>query len=440
MPWQRQVVDTCLEVDADGTYVYSTVVITVPRQSGKTTLLRPIFLHRCLTTPRASTWLTAQTRNDARDLWENTVEVVEDSALGRLASVRRANGNEHLMIRQTKGKLRVFAPGERALHGKTTHTVGVDEVWAFTGDQGEALDQAIVPTQLTIPGAQLYKVSTAGTAKSTWFRATVREQRALIDEHANNGTAYFEWCVPPDCDDPTDFATIAAHHPALGHTITERSLRSSMVKLKPAERARAFGNYWVSSDDYVIAPALWEAARTHDPITGRIALAAETSVDRSHSVIVAAGHLADGRTAVEVVDCRDGSAWLAPRLVELVRRHRPAAVVIDPYGAARATHKALAEDRRNRIPLHADYTAGDYVMSCAEMLDGLTDGTLAHRSSKRLDAAVRALTARTVRDQQAFGRAVSDDGDSPAAAVAAALALYGHLHPPAAAAAPVVRS
>lgn len=437
MPWQRIVADTALEVGPDGHYAYGTVIVSVPRQSGKTTLLRPVFTHRCLTTRRASTWITAQTRNDARDLWDNTVEVIEDSPLGPLVSVRRTNGSEHLQVDATRGKIRIFAPGERALHGKTTHDVAVDEAWAFDEEQGTALDQAIVPTQLTIPGAQTWIVSTAGTARSTWFWDMVREQRELLDAGTPSGSvAYFDWGVPPDSTRPSDFDVIARHHPALGYTITEASLRIAVERIKrPGERARAFGNFWVSTDDHVIAPALWEAGRTHDPITGRISFGAETSADRSHSVIVAVGTLADGRAAAEVIDVRDGAAWLTPRLLELTRQHRPVAVVIDPYGPARATYAALDRERRTRVPLHREYSAGDYVMSCAAVTDGLTDATFAHRSSKRLDASVRALTARTVREQEAWSRAVVEDGerkgDSPAAAIAAALALYGHLHPPA---------
>ena len=39
MPWQRQVFDVALEVDEDNRYVYREVVVTVPRQSGKSTAL-----------------------------------------------------------------------------------------------------------------------------------------------------------------------------------------------------------------------------------------------------------------------------------------------------------------------------------------------------------------------------------------------------------------
>src|SRR5882757_3936768 len=64
MPWQRHVVDVACEIDPEGLPVHRLVVVTVPRQSGKTTLWGPLALHRLLTVADASVWLTAQKRND----------------------------------------------------------------------------------------------------------------------------------------------------------------------------------------------------------------------------------------------------------------------------------------------------------------------------------------------------------------------------------------
>ena len=49
MPWQRHVADVALEVEpSTGRLRYRRVVLTVPRQSGKTTLMLATFLHRSL--------------------------------------------------------------------------------------------------------------------------------------------------------------------------------------------------------------------------------------------------------------------------------------------------------------------------------------------------------------------------------------------------------
>ena len=49
MPWQQRVADTALEVDpGTGRLAYREVTLTVPRQSGKTTLILALAVHRAL--------------------------------------------------------------------------------------------------------------------------------------------------------------------------------------------------------------------------------------------------------------------------------------------------------------------------------------------------------------------------------------------------------
>ena len=62
--------------------------------------------------------------------------------------------------------LRIFAPLPAALHSKQSDLVVVDEAWAHDLERGRQLDQAIVPTQATRSGAQVWKVSTAGDESS----------------------------------------------------------------------------------------------------------------------------------------------------------------------------------------------------------------------------------------------------------------------------------
>jgi hypothetical protein len=427
MPWQRQVAATALECDAGGVLRYPLVVVTVPRQSGKTTLLRPVFARECLFRQDASTWLTAQKRGDARDTWLGIVKVLERSSLAPMLSVRRANGTE--AVNWANGsELRIFAPSEEALHGKTTRLVGVDEAWAFDAVQGTALMQAIVPTQATQPGAQVWIVSTAGTARSQWLRAMVEQGRADSGK-AGGGVAYFEWSIPEDAD-PTDLDVYAAHHPALGRTITRRSLSAAMDVMGPAEFARAYGNLWTTSDAFAIAPELWEGCRTHEPFAEHapIAFAVETAADRSATVIMAASQLADGRTAMEVVEHRGGVAWAIERVRELAKRHRPVAVVIDPIGPARPVWTGLTE-RRPPVTSVADFGAAELIAAQTELLDGLTGRRIAHRSHERLDAALAAATIRRVREVEVFSRQVAADGASPAALIAGMLALWGLSHP-----------
>src|ERR1035437_1162136 len=53
MPWQRLVADVGLELLPNGLPAYRTAIFTVPRQSGKTTLLLALVIHRAIFWPRS---------------------------------------------------------------------------------------------------------------------------------------------------------------------------------------------------------------------------------------------------------------------------------------------------------------------------------------------------------------------------------------------------
>jgi hypothetical protein len=188
MPWQRQVNDVALEVDDDGRYVYPLVVVTVPRQSGKTVDYSVVAQHRAFTVPRGRVWFTMQTGQDARD-WFINEHLPLLSAFESRLHIRRANGSEMTRWHHSGGTFRPFSPAPDALHGKTTDLVIVDEAWAFDLVRGRELDGAIVPTQATRRGAQVWKFSTAGTAASTWLLVAVEQGRAAWRLPRTEGSA-----------------------------------------------------------------------------------------------------------------------------------------------------------------------------------------------------------------------------------------------------------
>jgi Phage terminase-like protein, large subunit len=110
LPWQRLVADVAGEVDpATGRMAYEMVLVTVPRQSGKSTLVRALGVQAALA-EGGRAWYSAQTRNDARDGWMDAVEAVTRSPLAPAVQVRLTNGSEALRVSSTGGTFRVFAP------------------------------------------------------------------------------------------------------------------------------------------------------------------------------------------------------------------------------------------------------------------------------------------------------------------------------------------
>ena len=308
MPWQQQVADTALEVDAQGRYCYRLVVVTVPRQSGKTTLFSAVGEHRALVLPGGRVWYTMQTGQDARDWFLNEHVPLLTPFDGQL-TVYRGAGSERARWRSSGGIFRPFPPRPDALHGKTSDLVVVDEAWAFDPDRGRDLDQAIVPTQATRPGAQVWKLSTAGTDLSTWLLSSLELGRKAVQADRREGLAYFEWSCPEDLD-PCQPASWPRFHPALGRTISADAMSAALELLGPDDFARAYGNRWIHTGGRIIPLDRWLGAADLEqqlPRAGGLVLAFDVALDRSDAAIVACWRGPDGAAHLEVSDRRPGA-------------------------------------------------------------------------------------------------------------------------------------
>jgi hypothetical protein len=423
------VADVALEVDETGRFFYQLVIVTVPRQSGKTTLFGTVADHRALIVPGARCWFTQQSGKHAVDWLINEHWPLLAPFVPKV-HLRRAAGSEHIKWLPSGGLIRPFPPTPDGLHGKVSDLVVVDEPWAFDQVRGTQLDQAIVPTQATRPNAQVWKVSTAGDATSTWWLGTVEAGRAAARADRRDGVAYFEWSCP-DGLDPTDPVSWPLYHPAYGRTVGPDSMSAALEILGADEFARAYGNCWVSTTARVIPLAAWRQAAEEPadlPEPGGLALGFDVAVDRSDAAVVAAWRDPAGIAHVEVVDYRAGVGWLSDRVPELVAKWRPRAVAYDAAGPALDVADVLT---RAGVTLEG-LKARDYAAACLSLLDGLAADppALRYRPHPALDAAANDATRRALGDAWAWGRRTS--AGSLAALTAATVAIWGFDHAPAA--------
>ena len=429
MPWQRHVLDVGLEVDEAGRFAYQLVLVTVPRQSGKTTAFSMVMHHRALMVPRARVWFTQQSQKDAVDFLINEAWPLL-APLGSEVHLRRAAGSEHIRWRRSAGMIRPFAPNSDGLHGKISDMVAVDEAWAFDLQKGRDVDQGIVPTQATRPNAQVWKLSTAGDASSTWWLGSCEQGRAAATAGLTSGVAYFDWSCPLELD-PCDPGSWPLFHPAYGRTIGESSLAAALLTLGPDEFRRAYGNQWVSTTVRVIPLAAWRAAAEPEqqlPEAGTVALAFDVAVDRSDAAVVAAWRDDAGTAHVEVVDHRPGVGWLPERLGALVDRWRPLAVGYDAAGPALDVADVAV---RAGLEL-AGLKAKEYSAACAGFLDALIaePAKVRYRPHPALDAAVNDAARRALGDAWAWGRRQSAGSLAPLTAATVAVWAYDHAPAP----------
>lgn len=433
MPWQRHVADVALEIlPGDGPPVpaYRTIVLTVPRQSGKTTLQLALFVQRCIGWASArreaqTVVYAAQTRNAAREKWTEHVKMFGASPISRRVGwdLRAANGSES--VRFTNGsRWMITANTETAGHGLTLDLPCLDEAFAFTDDR---MEQALRPAMQTRPAAQLWIVSTAGTAASVFLKAKIEQGREAVAAGTDRGLAHFEWSAPDDAD-PDDPETWAACMPALGHTVDLETIRADHATIPPGEWRRAYLNQWTDTADLVIPAHLWDLCANPGPLTGPMYVAADIAPNRDSATIAIAGGCHDPATVgAHIVEHGPGVDWLAPALMRIVRDVRPAGMVIDAGGPIRS----YLDDMRARfpVPLIATTTA-DYAAACGRFVDEIAAGTLAHRADPPLQNAVRAAVRRPMGDAWAWGRKLAAADVTPL--VAATLAVWGYRNRPAA--------
>lgn len=425
MPWQQHAVDVALETDPDtGRLVYRDVRLTVPRQSGKTTLILPVVVWRAIAAKslggRQNILYAAQTRQKARKKWEKDYLAALAGCRplrGRYA-VRLSNGDERVTF--TGGStFGVESTTENAGHGETLDMAIQDEAFALVDDR---MEQAFRPPMVTRPSPQYWVVSTAGTKTSTYLRRKVDEGRAAVEGGVDRGVCYFEWSADPELD-PADPATWRTCMPALGHTVDEDTIRGELEGMDATEFARAYLNLWQAEVITSVIPLAWWRA-TADPeagIDGRPVFAVDVSPMATRAAIVAAGRsTVDGRTHVEVIAVGDGTDWVVPRLVELQLRHEPRAICLDDYGPAGSLVQPLADVGITPLVVSARHM----VQACGGLYSAIRDRGVTHLDDPLMAAALKGAGTRQLGDSWAWKRRTSSSDITPL--VAATIAVWAH--------------
>jgi hypothetical protein len=397
MPWQRQVVDTACELDpVTGLPAYREVMVTVPRQSGKTTLFLAWQLDRCLNwgVPQRSAF-TAQDGQSAKEKWRDELfPLIESSELAPLVRKVTVGAADTAIHFKTGSFVRVLSSSPSAGHSKTLHQAVMDEVWH---DQDDRREQGLRPAMITVADAQLLVCSTAGTMASTVYNRKVSTGRQSVADDTGEGLAYFEWSAPDDWD-PDDEDSWWEFMPALGRTIGPEAVRAEKVAMDPAEFRRAYGNRPTGAMDLVIPYETWQLVSDPQAQPGAsFCLGVDVAEDRGSAAIVAF----DGRV-FELVDHRPGTAWVEERCDELTTKHG-CRVARDAGGPAGSLTLKNCEDLSGK----------QVVQACGSIYDAILDGQVRFRADPAFDAAVEGAAKRPVGDNFVWSRKGSTTDVTP---------------------------
>lgn len=441
MPWQQQAADVALEVDPrTGRLVYDDVRITVPRQSGKTTILLPNVLTRW----QASRWLGgpqtmlyfAQNRIKARRKWEKTFlrTMKQCKFLSGMYDVKLSTGDEHIDFNDGSS-FGIDSTTESAVHGDSLDWAAQDEAFALPDFR---MDQAVIPTMATRPSPQFWIVSTAGNDESVYLWDKVTTGRDTVLAGSPGKTCYIEYSAPEDLD-PEDYGNRDVWYscmPALDITIPVDAVQSAYDKMSRTEFARAFLNIWPDEVINTKIPLGWWRACA-DPaasIAGQPVFSVDVSWDRSTAAIIAVGRAVTdpNRVAVEVVDYRpgQGTRWVVPRLVQLMHTHHGRGVALDAFGPVTSLVRPLVEVRLEPVVPGTNRM----VAACGALFDAARDRVLMIRSDDAhpkgdpiLESALKVSATRKLGDSWVWSRDGSKGDISPLVALTTALWAHGEL-------------
>lgn len=430
MAWQRLAADVALERNPDGSFAYRTVVISVPRQSGKTTLLRAIAVQQMLAHARRELYYTAQTGKDARARWQQLVERIEtDRVLRAKFEIRKSAGDSAIRHRRLRSKFGPFAPTAESLHGYTPHTVMIDEAFSQSELEGQMLMGAIKPSQQTLRDPQLYLVSTKGTAASTWFHGWVDAAAkgepgiALIDYGADDET---------DIYDPETWETF---HPVAGEPLwplVRNAIADDAATMPRSEYERAYGNRPTLTAGHIIPPDLWRPLESDALVTAGdvTALSFEVSHDMTAATVllswVSKSGKYDGKLEHRILRREAGTEWLADSVQELEAQLRPDVVCADDYAGNRAT---TAELERRGVTVETT-NGSELGPAWSRWLTRIRTGRLGHDGTDEFWTAAGGIVTRLVGDSTAPSRRNSAGDISPAiAGMVAGYKLEDHRAP-----------
>ena len=428
MPWQQHwalVAGELIRDEETGFWVpaYPEVFATVMRQSGKTLWVLAMELDRALLwepydgKPQAIAY-SGQTGSDARKKFRKEHwPLIRNSPLSVTVDKPRFMAEDTGIDFVNGATLTLWSNSEEAGHGSTVDLVAMDEIWADADDRRE---QAAIPATATRHDRQKLITSTGGTDRSVLYLHKQAAGRAAVAEGRTEGMAYLEFSADPDASDfdPEDPELWWSCMPALGYTITERSVRTALEEMKKedgdlSEFCRAWLNITKrTGGDRVIPDGVWSAVLdTKAAPSGSCFIAVDGQPDQSSTSIA----VADTMGNVEVVIHADGVSWALDKLVEIAKRLK-APVVVDKTGPV----GHLADQLKARRVKVVEFGPRTVAHACAEIYDRISDSRIRvrpnfcdHCKQVPITAAVEGVATQQLGDGWKWSRKSTDTDISP---------------------------
>ena len=427
--WQQFVMNDWLALDDDGKWVCSTCGLSVPRQNGKTALVKVRVMLGIFSLGETILFTCHEVRT-SRQVFDSLSEILNPvgefpELAAQVQYIKRSNGYEEIKVADwyedgewhKGGKLLFSSRSNGASRGFTADVVVADEAMYMTDEQVAAL----VPTMASASGGDMQFIM-LGTPPSPCDNGTVFKNTREAAKKGEKGISWCEWGAD-EIGDIHDWERIKRYNPSLDRRLMRKAVENELAVMSPDTFARERLGWWSPTaglPDFAIVANKFEAlAVDNAPTDGKCAYGVKFAPDGSE-VSLAAARLHDGKFYIEHIAREPmaiGTAWLADWIAQ--RKSVGCCCVIDGKSGAQALVEKLGVMPINYI---VTPSVAQVVAACSTLVDCVNEGTLewlGHQSDL-LDSAITS-TRRKIGSSGGWGFG----GTNPLPIEAASLALWG---------------
>lgn len=424
--WQHGIGTLALGKGKDGKYAATVggIVLSIPRQVGKTFLVGMIVIALCILFPGMTVlWTAHRTRTATKTFGSLQGMVKRKKIWPHVRAVRAANGEQEIAFQN--GSVIMFGAREQGF-GRGFDQVDI-EVFDEAQILGEKALEDMVPATnaSTHPaGALLFFMGTPPRPTDPGEEFTNRRVKAISGKSKN--MVYVELSADEGAD-PDDREQWAKANPSFPFRTPVESMERMRENLTDDDsfKREALGIWDPEDTSRVIDEESWN--RVADPASmaiERLTIAIDVPPDRKTAAVSLSGLRPDGRWHVELDDQRKGVDWVVPWVKSRVEKNRLHAVVVDQLSG-------LVEVKRGRnflVGTDVEVTlAGaegrDMAIACAKFFDSVMDGSLRHTDQPQVNVALSVAAKRPVGGGWAWNRKDAASDISPI--VSLTLALWG---------------
>lgn len=421
MPWQPHLLDVMLARDERDKFIAKTMGISVPRQNGKSWVVRARCFYGALNGEKIL--YTCQHGDTSDEMFQKLAEPFEDEdepeLHALLKAVRKTNGQQAIRL-NNGGLIRFTTRTDSLARGKTYDVLIYDEAQDLTNSQ-----QAASLPAISAGGKHNPQTIYLGTPPAPENKGTVFRDLHDAVHDGRSEMAWVEWAAS-EIGDKTDRARWYECNPSLGVLIDISAVEGECQQMQPDVFARERLGWWSpvgGVQNVALDGSKWlECQRDAGTTDGRLAFGVKFTADGGTVAISWARAVKGGGSYVELYDVQGAGGGTA-NIADMLLRNKDeiAAVCIDGKTGAAALVQRLHDGRFPKKAIIPSSAA--VVQSAATMLrDEVNAGTLGHIASPALDESAMKSVRRDIgHDGWGFG----DGASSISAPIeSASLALY----------------